>query len=93
LPNQRKPLPCPWVALMARRLFRAGSRNLDMDDIEIARIYMGDFFNGRYYNRGNLGRFLQINGMGLNHHTFSNCLSHFEYINLILDYVIGGKAF
>lgn len=55
---------------------------INPEDIEIARLYMAD---NPKLRRERLGVLLETNGLGLNHHTFSDCSDRVAYINLVLD--------
>lgn len=54
------------------------------EDVELAQLY-----HSEYLDRGDLGLFLEKQGMGVNHHTFSNCPDRYFYINLVLDQALG----
>ena len=52
------------------------------EDLEIATLYSQE---NPGFDRGSLGAFLERNGLGINHHTHSDCYDRCEYINLVLD--------
>lgn len=52
-------------------------------DVDLARIYLEE--DATLRTRESLGPFLERNGLGINHHTFSNCPDRVVYINLVLD--------
>ena len=60
-------------------------KHVKPEDVEIATLYKEVNPN---FDREDLGRLLESEGLGVGHHTHSGCEDQVEYINLVLDSVM-----
>ncbi len=60
-------------------------KHVKREDVEIAQLYLDE--NSKLGREG-LGRLLEREGLGANHHAHSGCTDQVEYINLVLDEVL-----